>query len=102
MDKREADKILLACKKHGIQFTMRNEGDLYMVTFVNRLEIKSFEAAKLITNGLVVEGRYKKDGKRHIVEMETKAKLNFSNYQTRKNRFDSGVSWAERHRGIDE
>jgi len=55
MDKREADTILVACKKHGIFLTMRKEGDVYMVTFINRIEIKSFDAAKLITNGLVVE-----------------------------------------------
>ena len=31
-----------------------------MVGFLTRLEVRSFEAAKLITNGLVVEGRLKK------------------------------------------
>lgn len=48
MNKREADTILLACKKHGIQLVMRKEGDVYIVNFVNRLEIKSFEGAKLL------------------------------------------------------
>ena len=38
----------------------RNEGDDYLVGFFNRLEVRSFEAAKLITNGLVIEGRLKK------------------------------------------
>ena len=99
MKKREADTILLACKKHGIELTMRKEGDVYLVTFVNRIEIKSFEGAKLITNGLVVEGRLKKDCKKHIVEMETNVKLNFSNYPTRKKRGDSSVGWGDRHRG---
>ena len=60
MNKREADTILLACKKHGIRLTMRKEGSVYMVTFIDRIEIKSFEGAKLITNGLVVENRLKK------------------------------------------
>ena len=96
MNKKEADTILLACKKHHIALAMRKEGDVYIVTFIGRMDIKSFEAAKLITNGLVVEGRFKKDSKRHIVELETKAKLNFSNYPTRKNRGDSGVGWGER------
>ena len=31
-----------------------------MVGFLTRLEVRSFEAAKLITNGLVIEGRLKK------------------------------------------
>lgn len=99
MNKREADAILLACKKHVIQFTMRKEGDVYLVNFINRIEIKSFEAAKLITNGLVIEGRCKKESKKHIVEMGTNAELNFSKYPTRKNRPDSVVSWGERHGG---
>ena len=60
MNKREADAILLACKKHSIPLTTRKEGDVYMVTFIDRIEIKSFEAAKLITNGLVVESKMKK------------------------------------------
>ena len=46
MNKREADTILLACKKHGISLTMRKEGDVYFVTFINRIEIKSFDGAK--------------------------------------------------------
>jgi len=57
MKKREADSILLACKKYGIALTMRKEGDVYLVKFVNRIEIKSFEAAKLLTNGFVIEDR---------------------------------------------
>ena len=77
MNKREADTILLACKKHGISLTMRKEGDVYMVTFINRIEIKSFDGAKLITNGLVVEGRLKKDIKKHVVELGSSVKLNF-------------------------
>lgn len=67
MDKREADKILLACKKHGISLTMRKEGDVYLVTFINRIEIKSFEGAKHITNGLVIEGKYKNEIKRKLI-----------------------------------
>ncbi len=99
MNKREADTILLACKKHGITLTIRKEGNVYFVNFINRIEIKSFAGAKHITNGLVIEGRCKKESKRHIVELETNAKLNFSKYSTRKNRSDSGTSWADRHRG---
>ncbi len=52
--------ILLACKKHGIYMLSRNEGDDYLVGFLTRLEVRSFEAAKLITNALVIEGRLKK------------------------------------------
>ncbi|RLD66572.1 MAG: hypothetical protein DRI84_04495 [Bacteroidetes bacterium] len=54
MNKREADTILLACKKHGISLTIRKEGVVYYVTFISRIEIMSFEGAKLITNGLVI------------------------------------------------
>ena len=60
MTKKESMAILLACKKHGIYMASRNEGDDYIVVFLNRLEVRSFEAAKLIANGLVIEGRLKK------------------------------------------
>ncbi len=96
MNKREADTILLACKKNGISLTMRKEGSVYLVNFINRIEIKSFEGAKLITNGLVIEGRLKKEVKEHINNMESYPKINFSNHSKRKNRGDSGVTFAER------
>jgi len=99
MNKREADTILLACKKHGVALSMRKEGDVYLVTFVNRIEIKSFEGAKLITNGLVVEGRLKKDIKKHVVKLGEDVKLNFSKYPTRKKSSDSGIGWGERRGG---
>jgi len=96
MNKRESDIVLLACKKNSISLTVRKEGDVYMVTFVNRIELKSFEGAKLITNGLVVEGRFKKEIKQHIDELGSNARLNFSKYPTRKTRPDSGIDWGER------
>ena len=71
MNKLEADTILLACKKHHISLTMRKEGSVYLVTFFNRIEIKSFDGAKLITNGLVIEGRHKKNAKEHINNMKS-------------------------------
>jgi len=37
----------------------RNEGDDYLVGFLSRLEVRSFAVAKLITHGLVIEGRLK-------------------------------------------
>ena len=49
---------------------------------------------------MVVEGKCKKESKKHIVELETNAKLNFSKYQTRKKRPDSVATWAERHGGL--
>jgi len=70
-----------------------------LVRFIKRIEIASFEGAKLITNGLVVEGRFKKDIKQHIDEIGTSAKLNFSKYPTRKNRGNVGVGWGDRHGG---
>jgi len=96
MNKREADTILLACKKHNIFLTMRKEGSVYLVNFIKRIEIRSFEGAKLITNGLVLDGKLKKDIKKHVVELGTDVKLNFSNYPTRKKRDDSGIPWADR------
>lgn len=96
MNKREADTILLACKKHGVSLTMRKEGDVNLVVFVNRIEIKSFEAAKFITNGLVVEGRHKDFVKKSIDKLGTNARLNFSKYPTKKDRGDGGVGWGER------
>jgi len=87
MNKREADAILLACKKNDIFLTMRKEGSVYLVKFINRIEIKSFEEAKLITNGLVIEGRLKNEVKECVDEVgqalkthaSTDAKFNFSN-----------------------
>jgi hypothetical protein len=99
MNKREADTILLACKKHGISLTMRKEGDVNLVIFINRIEIKCFEGAKLITNGLVIERRNTKKIKEKMNDRETYPKMNFSKYPTRKNRPDSGVGWGERRGG---
>ncbi len=96
MNKREADTILLACKKNGISLTMRKEGSVYLVNFINRIEIKSFEGAKLITNGLVIEGRLKKEVKEHINNMESYPKIDFSKHSKRKSRGDSGVTFGER------
>ena len=48
MNKREADTILLACNKHKIFLTMHKEGSVYVVNFINRIEIRSFEGAKLL------------------------------------------------------
>jgi len=49
MTKKETMAILLACEKHGIFMTVRNEGDDHLVGFLNKLEIRSFDAAKFIT-----------------------------------------------------
>ncbi len=48
----------------------------------------------------MLEGRGKKESKKHIDELGTNAKMNFSKYPTRKTRPDIGVSWGERHGGI--
>ncbi len=99
MNKREADTILLACKKHGIFLTMRKEGSVYIVNVARRIEIVSFEGAKLIVNGLVIEGRFKKEVKAKVeVKKPVFDSVNsFSNYPKRKNR-DDGVSFAERRK----
>ena len=31
--------VLLSCRKHGIYMSSRNEGDDYIVVFLNRLEV---------------------------------------------------------------
>jgi len=96
MNKREADTILLACKKHGVSLTMRKEGDVYLVTFIDRIEIKSFEGAKLITNGLVIEGRLKKEVKERSNTIELHTELDFSNRHKRKIKGGSGITLGER------
>jgi len=55
MTKTEADIIIKACNKHGIYARIRNVADVYLVIFIDKLEIKLFEAAKYITNGLVLD-----------------------------------------------
>lgn len=102
MNKREADTILLACKKNGISLTMRKEGSVYLVTFINRIEIMSFEGAKLITNGLVVEGRQRKGVKEHINNKDLYPKYNYSNNTMRKSRPGNGVTFAERRGMIED
>lgn len=98
MNKREADTVLLACKKHSVFLTMRKEGLVYFVTFINRIEIVSFEGAKLITNGLVIEAKHKKDIRKHIISEESDPKIRFSNYSKRKFRPDNGISFSERRK----
>ncbi len=47
------------------------------------------------------EGRVKNDIKKHVVELGTNAKLNFSNYLIRRDRIGSGVGWGKMYGGID-
>lgn len=95
MKKREADTILLACKKHGIFLTIRKEGDNCLLNFTNKLEIASFEAAKHITNGLVIERKYKNEIKKKVDDFQSNTKVSLSNYPKRKTRQDV-VSFSER------
>lgn len=97
MNKKEADTILLACKKHSITLTMRKEGDSYFVTFNRKFEICSFEAAKLITNGLVIESRaskIKKDEKNSDITTS----ISFTKYHKKKVRPEDGISITDRLR----
>ena len=97
MDKREADTILLACKKNGIFLTLRSEGDRHLVSFYNKLEVRSFEAAKLITNGLVVENRLKKrPSDIHNSDTEIEPALNMNRLPKRKERGGNGLTFGER------
>lgn len=94
--------ILLACRKHSIYMNTRNEGDDYIVVFLNRLEVRSFDAAKLITNGLVIETRLKKQRKIPL-EVDPALKpdlppLVISNSKQKKYRGDSGLTLEDRLR----
>ncbi len=96
MNKREADTILLACKKNSIYLTMRKEGSVYLVTFRNRIEIKSFEGAKLITNGLVIEDRQRKVIKDNINNTSSHSEIKLSNKAKGKKKGARGITLAER------
>ena len=103
MNKRESSAILLACKKHGIFLTVRSEGDWHLVSFYNKLEVRSFEAAKLITNGLVVENRLKKrPSDLHKTDSEIEPPLNMNRWPKRKERGQNGLTLGERRGfGVD-
>ena len=79
--------------------TVRNEGDDHLVGFLNKLEIRSFEAAKYITNGLVIESRLKKG---HTMAPKTEASVepNVAMYRSsnKKSRGPNDDNWMERRR----
>ncbi|MBC8319841.1 MAG: hypothetical protein H8E34_03875 [Bacteroidetes bacterium] len=81
---------------------MRKEGSVYLVTFIDRIEIRSFGGAKLITNGLVIEGRHKKEIKDQVNTMQLYPKIKFSNHPKKKTRPDNGISFAERRGKIED
>ena len=102
MTKRESMAILLACKKYGIYMSSRNEGDDYLVGFFNRLEVRSFEAAKLSTNGLALETRLKKQRK-ILLELDPALRpdsppLISGNSKQKKKRGESGLTLEDRMR----
>lgn len=102
MSKREADAILLACKKHGIYLTMRKEGTVYFVNFINRIEIKSYEAAKLITNGLVIEGKHKTETKEYLSISNSYPNISLSNRPKKNKRIEDTSSLAKRRSKFNE
>ena len=79
--------------------TVRNEGDDHLVGFLNKLEIRSFEAAKYVTNGLVIENRLKK---RHTVvskpEASVEPKVAMYRSSNKKSRGPNDDNWMERRR----
>ena len=97
MNKKEADIILLACKKYGISLTMRKEGEVYFVSFGGRLECLNFDAAKSITNGLVLESRARNEKKGTLKSAVSPKAISYSKYPKSKKRPDGGVGFAERH-----
>ena len=95
--------ILLACKKHAIFMTVRNEGDDHLVGFLNKLEIRSFQAAKYITNGLVIESRLKK-GHTMVSKTEVSVEPNVEMYRgsSKKFRGSNNFNWEETRRAQHE
>ena len=91
--------LLLACKKHGVFMTVRNEGDDHLVGFLNKLEIRSFQAAKYITNGLVIESRLKNEHKM-VPKTEASVEPNVAMYRSsnKKSRGSNDDNWMERRR----
>ena len=79
--------------------TISNEEDDHLVWFLNKLEIRSFEAAKYITNGLVIESRLKKG---HTMAPKTEASVepNVAMYRSsnKKSRGPNDDNWMERRR----
>ena len=96
MNKQEADTILLACKKHGIFLTMRKEGSVYLVNFNKKLEFTSFDAAKLFTNALVIEGKHKTVSKEHLNINNSSTNISFSNRPKKRKTDENASSFAER------
>jgi len=99
MTKKESMVLFLACKKHGIFMTVRNEGEDHLVGFLNKLELRSFQAAKYITNGLVIENRLKK---RHMVvtkpEASVESRVAMYRSSNKKSRGPNDDNWMERRR----
>jgi len=92
--------ILLACKKHSIYLTVRNEGDDLLVGFLNKLEIRSFEAAKHITNGLVIETRLKNRNAGIVPKPEASDEPKIAMYRPSNKKFrgPNNYNWAETRR----
>ncbi len=83
--------------------TISNEEDDHLVWFLNKLEIRSFEAAKYITNGLVIEDRLKKG---HTVvskpEASVEPKVPMYRSSNKKFRGTNDYNWMERRRALHE
>jgi hypothetical protein len=95
MTKVEVNIIIQACMGYRIFNTCRQEGDVYVINLQDQLDFKSFEAAKLAVNSLVIENR----NKPKTVESESNLKLtglNFSRYPTKKKMNTEPGNWAER------
>ena len=60
MNKKEADTIILACKKYGIRAGIQNFNNDHLIDLDHyEKPIKTFQAAKYIVNALVIEKRYR-------------------------------------------
>ena len=74
---------------------MRAEGSVYKVTFINQLEITSFKAAKLITNGLVLEAKENKLIKQHLRNAQIVSSPDLPYHSKRKLRQSNGITFGE-------
>jgi len=57
MTYQEANRIIQAAVQHKIFTTCRSEGDIYIINIMDRMDFRSFQAAKLAINSLVLEFR---------------------------------------------
>lgn len=94
MTKKEANIIIQACLKYRIFHTCRCEGDVYVINFPQNLNFRSFVAAKLAVNSMVLENWNKPKPKDTPATLDLSG-LNFSGYGIKKKKEYEPGKWAE-------